>query len=108
LEGQSGFEVFSNTKAMICFMGILGADKMDDFKDSLATSSSITKEGGYLIGSGCLPRSCGSFESAFAISQDGGKCYVATIRPGKGSEIYGTKALTDMPPALITWVKKAR
>ncbi len=108
LTGKQSYEITSDTKAMSCLLNLLGADKLDDFKDSLATGSAMTSENGFLIGKGCLPHACDEFESAFAIAADGSKCFAATIRPGNVRTLFGTKVASELPPSLLKWLQEKR
>jgi hypothetical protein len=101
-EGKAAFDALSNTEIFICITKLIGADKIDDFKDFLSTSAPITIEGNYIIGTGILPHSGGVNEAAFAFNTIDGSCKAAFMSNSVITK-YGFDAGTRVPESLIKW-----
>ena len=61
---------------------LVGA-KSEAFENAITVASGVADEGGFIIGSGCLPHSCTMTESAFAIEKATGKMYAIMMDKGK-------------------------
>ncbi len=95
--GREPDEIIADARWQAQFIAVMGKAGFKRLQDDLVIEEPMTRDGDWVVGTGCAPHQCGDVMGGFAISVKTGKI-LAVVRDAGGVKHWGSGA--QEPPSL--------